>query len=83
MKTVTVDVRVKAGSKRPGLSEEEGVLTLRVRERAIEGAANDACIRALAAAYGVPKSAVELVSGVRGRSKRFTIRRVSAAKDRR
>lgn len=68
-----LDVIVKPGSKQPGLSEEDGTLVLRVRERAIEGAANDACVRALAAAYGVPNSAVELLSGVRSRRKRFTI----------
>lgn len=68
-----LDVIVKPGSKRPGLSQEEGVLVLRVRERAVEGAANAACRRALAAAYGVPQSAVELIAGARSRRKRFAV----------
>lgn len=68
-----LDVIVKPGSKRPGLAEENGALVLRVRERAIDGAANSACIRELAVAYGVPRSAVELVGGTRSRRKRFAI----------
>jgi uncharacterized protein YggU (UPF0235/DUF167 family) len=73
MASLSLDVFVKPGSKAPGLSEENGVLVLRVRERAIEGAANTACIRALAEAYGVAPSAVKLVAGTRNRRKRFTI----------
>lgn len=73
MASLSLDVFVKAGSKQPGFSEENGVLVLRVRERAIEGAANAACIRALADAYGVTRSAVRLVAGTRNRHKRFTI----------
>jgi uncharacterized protein len=70
---VLVEVLVKPGSKRPGISEEDGRLVVRVRERAIEGAANEACVRALAAAYAVAPSAVTLVRGVRARRKRFEI----------
>ncbi|HZV77211.1 MAG TPA: DUF167 domain-containing protein [Candidatus Babeliales bacterium] len=68
-----IDVYVKPGSKRPGLADENGVLTLRVRERAIEGAANRACVRALAAAFGVAPAAIELIAGHRSRRKRFAI----------
>jgi uncharacterized protein len=68
-----IDVLVKPGSKRPGLLRVEGLLVIRVRERAIEGAANEACIRALAAAYGVTPSAVSLLRGARSRRKRFAI----------
>lgn len=69
-----LDIIVKPGSKKLGFSEENGALVLRVHERAINGAANGACIRALAIAYGVPRSAVELVGGARSRQKRFAIR---------
>ncbi|MGC2635021.1 MAG: DUF167 domain-containing protein [Candidatus Cybelea sp.] len=58
-----IDVVVKPGSHKPGLSSENGTLVLRVRERAIEGAANDACIRSLAEAYRVAPSAVSLDKG--------------------
>ena len=70
---LVLDVRVKPGSKRPGLSQEDGVVILRVRERAVEGAANAACRRALARAYGVSLSAVELIAGPLSRRKRFAI----------
>jgi uncharacterized protein YggU (UPF0235/DUF167 family) len=70
---VILDVIVKPGSKQPGISHENGALVLRVRERAVEGAANAACRRALAQAYGVPQSAVELIAGARSRRKRFAV----------
>lgn len=69
-----VDVIVKPGSKHPGISKENGDLVVRVRERAIEGAANEACARALAAEFGIARSAVELVRGARARRKRFAVR---------
>jgi uncharacterized protein YggU (UPF0235/DUF167 family) len=46
---------------------------LRVRERAVEGAANLACIRALAQALGIAPSQIELIRGHRGRSKTFAV----------
>ncbi len=78
-----LDIIVKPGSRQPGLSEGSGALVLRVRERAIDGAANGACIRALAVAYGVPRSAVELIAGARSRRKRFAIRLREKAKGQR
>jgi hypothetical protein len=69
-----LDVIVKPGSRQPGIAHEDGMTIVRVRERAIEGAANAACIRALAAEYGVAPSSVELISGARSRHKRFAIR---------
>lgn len=71
---------VKPGSKAPGISSEAGTIVVRVRERAIEGAANAAVIRALAEAHGVPPSAVELIGGMRSRRKRFSIALPRSAK---
>ena len=65
--------RVKPGSKQPGISVEDGALVVRVRERAMEGAANEACVRALAQALDVAPSCVTLVQGARSRQKRFSI----------
>ena len=75
-----VDVIVKPGSKRPGISREGGAIVVRVHERAIDGAATAACIRAIAASYGVAPRDVELVHGARSRRKRFSIRFGGAAK---
>lgn len=68
-----VHVVVKPGSKNPGISEENGLLTLRVKERALEGAANEGCIRALAAHYKVAPSTITLVRGVRAKNKTFSL----------
>lgn len=74
-----LSVKVKPGSKQPGISVEGDAVVLRVRERAVEGAANEACIRALAEALGVPRSNVSLVRGARSREKRFAIEGVEEA----
>jgi len=52
---------------------------LRVRERAIEGKANEAVRRAIARAVGMPASAVTLVRGARGRRKLFEIEGLTTA----
>jgi uncharacterized protein (TIGR00251 family) len=73
--TVTVVVRVKPGSRKGPLveSDAEGGLVVYVRERAVEGKANDAVIGVLADHFGVPRRQVELVSGATARIKRFRI----------
>lgn len=68
-----ISAKVKPGSKQPGISVEASGLVLRVRERAVEGAANEACIRALSQALGVAPSRVTLLHGARSREKRFAI----------
>lgn len=70
---MTLDVIVKPGSKQPGISIDGEIITIRVRERPIENAANEACIRALAKHLGVPPSKVTLVSGAKSRRKRFSV----------
>jgi uncharacterized protein len=71
----TLVVRVKPSSRKGPLVEvaEDGALTIYVQERAVEGKANDAVTKLLAAHLGVPKSRVELVSGATSRLKRFRI----------
>lgn len=70
-----ISVRVKPGSRKGPLVEtdEDGTLTVYVREQAVDGKANAAVIRVLAEHFDVPKSRVELVSGQTGRLKRFRI----------
>jgi len=64
-------VRVKPGSSRGPLVEvgDDDILTVYVRERAIEGKANDAVERALAAHFGEPPSRVRIVRGHTARIK--------------
>jgi uncharacterized protein YggU (UPF0235/DUF167 family) len=66
-------VTVKPGSTQPGLTRVGDDITLRVRERAVEGAANEACVHALSEALAIPKSRITLVRGHRGRAKTFSI----------
>jgi uncharacterized protein YggU (UPF0235/DUF167 family) len=62
---------VKPGSKKGPLVEvaDDGSLTLFVRERAVDGAANDGVVKLLAAHFGVPKSRVTIVRGHASRQK--------------
>src|SRR5438128_11054577 len=50
-----------------------GALKVRVRARAIQGAANAALLEYLADVFGVPKRNVELLSGETSREKRVRI----------
>jgi uncharacterized protein YggU (UPF0235/DUF167 family) len=60
-----VRVRVRAGSsKGPHIEEDaDGGLVVYVRERAIEGVANEAVVRVVAAHFGVPPSRVTIRRG--------------------
>lgn len=73
--TEVVSVRVKPGSKKGPLVETgpDGELTIYVRERAVDGKANDAVVALLAKHLGMPRSRVELASGATSRMKRFRI----------
>jgi uncharacterized protein len=73
----TVFARVKPGSRKGPLVEVDstGELTIYVREPAVDGRANAAAIRLLAAHFQLPRSRVELVSGATSRLKRFRISR--------
>ena len=54
-------------------AEGRPVLKVRVRARPIEGEANEALVRLLAKALGVPKSAVVLQRGGQSRTKGLVI----------
>lgn len=70
-----IRVRVKPGDRRgPSVEALEGdpdgaALLVRVRERAVDGGANEGVIRALAEHFGVPKSRVSIVRGHTARVK--------------
>jgi uncharacterized protein (TIGR00251 family) len=72
---VRLRVRVQPRASRTectGLVGHE--LKIRVAAPPVDGAANDALVRFLAALLGVPRSAVMLVAGVSSRSKVFEVR---------
>jgi uncharacterized protein YggU (UPF0235/DUF167 family) len=66
-------VVVKPGSKAPGIVISGESVTVSVREPAVEGRATEAARRAIAAAVGVPQSAVTLIRGATSRHKSFAI----------
>ena len=51
---------------------------MRVAAPPVEGAANDALIAYLARAFHIPKRAIQIVSGDRGRQKRVAMTGVTA-----
>lgn len=69
---ITVRVRPGASQTRVGGRYGESdppVLVVSVRAPASDGRANDALVAALAEAFGVPRSAVRVVSGAISRTK--------------
>lgn len=73
-------VRVKPRASRDAIEgEHEGALVVRLTAPPVEGEANDALVRLVAARLHVPKSAVRILSGERGRVKRLSVRGTTRA----
>lgn len=66
-------VRVVPRSSAPGVARDGRGLVLRVRAAAERGRATEEARRLLAAALGVPPSAVGLRAGATSRTKRFEV----------
>lgn len=68
-------VQVKPGSKKGPLVEEQpdNSLLVFLKERAVDGAANEGLIRLLAEHFGVRKADVVIESGFTSRIKRISI----------
>ena len=65
-----VVVRVRPGASRTAVGgSHDGALVVAVTARAVDGAATEAALRALAAALGLRRSQVRLVSGATARTK--------------
>jgi len=65
-----ITIRVRPGSARPGVGGDYGgALVVRVSARAVDGAATEAALAAVAAAFGVRRGAVTLVTGAANRTK--------------
>jgi uncharacterized protein len=77
-----VSVRVKPGASRTrvggeygdGSGGQDGVLIVRVGERAVEGAATEAVLRAVAKAFGLRRADVTLFGGATSRTKVLELR---------
>lgn len=67
---VRITVRVRPGSAHPGVGgQHNGALIVRVGARAVDGRATAAALDAVAAAFGVRRHAVTLVTGGSSRTK--------------
>ena len=70
-----LDVHVQPRAKQDAMVGAHGDrLKIRITAPPVDGAANAHLVRFLADCFGVPASAVEIVSGVGGRDKRIRIR---------
>ena len=68
-------IHVTPRARQPRLGGTHGeALRISVREAPVEGAANEACQRALARALGVARAEVEVPAASRGRRKRVRVR---------
>ncbi|HET7219237.1 MAG TPA: DUF167 domain-containing protein [Vicinamibacterales bacterium] len=71
---VRIAVRVIPRAAKPGVAGTRGAaLLVRLRTPPVEGAANLELVEVLAAALGVPRRAVSIVSGERSRQKRVHV----------
>lgn len=71
---------VPRASKSEIVGEVEGYLKIRISGHPVDGAANSELIKLLAKTFGVPKTAVEIISGQASKTKRIRINGVTAAK---
>lgn len=70
-------MRAKPGARIAGIARDGDTVTVSVRAKAVDGDANAAVIRAIAAWLEVPPSNVTIERGTTSRVKRLAIRNVS------
>jgi uncharacterized protein (TIGR00251 family) len=77
---VEFEVRVIPRAKKTALTGvRDGALVVRLAAPPVDGAANTALTEFLSEALGVPRRAISIVSGERGRRKRVAVTGVTAA----
>jgi hypothetical protein len=79
---LTIQVQVQPGAARTGWAGRHGesALRLRLAAPAVDGKANDACIRFLAASAEVPRAQVTILMGQLARRKVVRIQGVAPAR---
>lgn len=69
-----LDLYVQPGASRTGFDGKHGArIKVKLRARAVDGAANAALVEFLAGYYGVPRRSVRIESGLKSRLKRVVI----------
>ena len=71
--TSRLEVLAKPGARAPGIIRRGDAVVVAVRERAVEGRANDALVRAVADWLGLAPSRVTLIRGESARRKLLTV----------
>jgi len=67
-------IKVKPNSKKQDVIEEpDGSLTVCLKSPPVDGKANDELIKLLAEKFDVPKSSIQIKSGLRSKTKRIEI----------
>ena len=69
MVRLTIRLTPRANSDLIEDVDQQGVLRVRVRAAAVDGAANEALLRLIAETVGVPRSLVSIVGGLTTRTK--------------
>lgn len=64
-----IRIKVFPNARKPRLVEEDGLLKVYVNAPAVDGRANSALIKALAAHFGVRKSRIDILKGLKSREK--------------
>lgn len=81
---IRISVRLTPRAKRDAIEGWRGdVLRVRVVAPPVDGKANEALVRLLAGALGVPKSGVAIVAGAASRDKTVEVRGLAADEARR
>ena len=75
--TCTVRVTPRAG--RTLVCERNGQLAVKLAAAPVDGAANEALVHALAAAFNLPRRVVTIVAGERSRTKRVVFKGITPA----
>ena len=76
---VEIRVRVQPGAPRNELiGELDGILKIKIAAPPVDGKANEACRKFIAALLDVSPSSVHVSSGARSRTKTITVRNISA-----
>jgi len=68
-----LQIKVIPGAKKDCLKEEGGLIRVYLTARAVEGKANEALVGFLADHYGLRKSQIEIIKGLKSRNKIINI----------
>lgn len=72
-----IEVKVIPAAKKNSLKQDAGAFKVYLTSPAVEGKANKALIEFLSEHYGVPKSRIEIIKGLKSRHKIININDIS------